>query len=335
MTSFSSRANKMLAFLILVGACQALTPAAGAESLGVFSFVVENDLFYGLDQHYTNGLRLLWVPDGEAIPPKWARNLIRKVPWFRNQGTLRHGYAFGQSMFTPSDITVAKPPSDERPYAGWLYSSIGLGVESGKVLDLLALTVGMVGPSALAKQGQKFIHEISDSDEPQGWDTQLANEPGIMVTYQHSWRALASSTFTEGQMDVTPHVGAVVGNVFTYGNLGLTLRFGKRLPNDYGPPRIQPGSPGSGDFSPVSHTGWYFFVGVEGRAVARNIFLDGNTFYESSSVTKEPLVGDVQFGYVFDWRRYRLCYTHVLRTREYQTQASRDDFGAFSITVRL
>jgi hypothetical protein len=135
-------------------------------------------------------------------------------------------------------------------------------------------------------------------------------------------------------LDFTPHIGGALGNVYTYANAGVTIRYGKRLPNDYGPPRIQPGLPGSGVFSPVSGFDWYVFAGIDGRAVARNIFLDGNTFRDSRSVDKEPLIGDLQFGLVLYWPVMRLSYTHVLRTREFQTQqSSKDYFGSLSMSV--
>lgn len=85
----------------------------------------------------------------------------------------------------------------------------------------------------------------------------------------------------------------------------------------------------------MSDFGWYAFAGIEGRAVARNIFLDGNTFADSRSVDKEPLVGDLQFGIVLDWSDVRLSYTHVYRTREFRTQESSDDFGAFSVSAKF
>src|SRR3546814_17784538 len=97
-------------------------------------------------------------------------------------------------------------------------------------------------------------------------------------------------------VDVTPHLGAALGNVYTYGAGGLTLRFGEDLPDDYGPPRIRPALPGSDYFRPTDDFGWYFFAGAEGRIVARNIFLDGNTFKDSHSVDKRPLVADLQAG---------------------------------------
>jgi lipid A 3-O-deacylase len=275
------------------------------------------------------------VPRPDASTQEWAIKLARLVPWFPEQGEVRHGYAFGQSMFVPSDITIADPPPGERPYAGWLYGTVGLGVESGKQLDLFAFTLGVVGPASLAAQSQKFVHKVVGTDKPQGWDTQLGNEPGFIATYQRSWRGLATTTFLGNSLDFTPHTGFALGNVFTYGNTGVTMRYGKRLPNDYGPPRIQPGLLGSGEFAPVSNFGWYLFAGVEGRAVARNIFLDGNTFRDSRSVDKKPLVGDLQFGLVLDWSDIRFSYTHILRTREFRTQEKFDGFGALSVSIKF
>lgn len=303
--------------------------------IGTLSLILENDLFYNVDRHYTSGVRLVWVPERKAPTPRWARKAADLVPWFPEEGKVRPGYALGQSMFTPSDITVADPPQGERPYAGWLYGTIGLGVESGRQLDQFGITLGMVGPASLAEESQKFVHKVIDSDDPKGWDTQLRNEPGLVLTYQRSWRELAAKTFLKNDLDFSPHVGGALGNVFTYANAGITMRYGRQLPNDYGPPRIQPGLPGTSDFSPVSDFGWYLFAGIDGRVVLRNIFLDGNTFRDSHSVDKFPLVGDLQFGLVLDWPSIRLSYTHVLRTREFQTQDDADDFGAISVSVKF
>lgn len=315
----------------LTGDALAGAPRAG----GTLTLTLENDLFYDVDRHYTNGVRLIWVPERGAAPPRWGARFARLVPWFPDAGGLRHGYAIGQSMFTPADIREPDPPAGERPYAGWLYGTVGLGVASGSQLDQLTVTVGMIGPASLAEQSQKFIHRIVDTDEPRGWDTQLRNEPGVVLTYQRSWRRFAAQTPSGARFDIAAHAGFALGNIFTYGNAGVTARWGPRLPADYGPPRIQPGLPGSADFAPQRDFAWYLFAGTEGRVVARNIFLDGNTFRDSRSVERENLVGDIQFGVVVDWRSIRLSYTHVLRTREFRTQDGNDDFGALSIAFKL
>ena len=312
----------------------AASPALGGEAprTGVLSLVIENDLFYNSDRNYTSGVALVWVPTAGPAPD-WALRVARWIPWFPVEGDVRHGYALGQNMYAPSDITLANPPLDDRPYAGWLYGTIGLGVETGRQLDQLALTLGVVGPASGAEQTQKFVHKIVGSPEPQGWDTQLGNELGILLTYQRSWRALATTTLLGLDFDLTPHFGGALGNVYTYANGGMTLRYGRNLALDYGPPRIQPSIPGSGFFVPPASFAWYLFAGFEGRAVARNIFLDGNTFQDSRSVDKEPLVGDLQWGIVLTWQGVRLGYTHVVRTREFKTQREHDVFGSVSLSV--
>src|SRR3546814_15174227 len=97
-------------------------------------------------------------------------------------------------MYTPDDVALRNPPLDDRPYAGWLYGSVGLIAETGRRLDQLELTLGVVGPASLAEQTQKLIHEITDSQEPRGWDTQLENEPGGVLHYTRSRRGFLQGT---------------------------------------------------------------------------------------------------------------------------------------------
>jgi hypothetical protein len=319
------------AMVMATGMCVAW-PAVAAD--GTLSVVLENDLFSGKDQHYTGGLQVLWVPD-DAAPPAWALGFARLLPWFPAAGEVRPGYALGYAMYTANDISLVDPPPEEPPYAGWLHGSIAMNAWSGSRADQLTLTLGVVGPAAHAEQGQKFIHEVTGSEEPRGWDTQLENEPGIVLTYQRSWRGQRTETQGGLKLDLTPHVGGALGNVYTYANAGLTLRYGRGLPRDDGPLRVQPGAPGSGLYAAGDGFGWYLFGGVDGRAVARNIFLDGNTFRDSRSVDKKPFVADLQAGIALTWRKARLSYAQVLRTREYDHQPDPEDFGAITLSLPL
>jgi len=94
--------------------------------------------------------------------------------------------------------------------------------------------------------------------------------------------------------------------------------------------------PGSNFYEPeTGDFGWYVFAGVDGRAIGRNVFLDGNTFERSRSVAKLPLVGDVQFGAAISFRHMRVAFTHVFRTKEYRSQPGVDQFGAVSVSFRF
>jgi lipid A 3-O-deacylase len=307
-------------------------PASGASrsDIGTLTFVLENDLFVHNDEGYTSGVALIWVPHAT---PDWASGLAHFFPWIPEAGRVRVGYALGQSIFTPTNVSVDEPSHDDRPYAGWLYGTLALGVETGRRLDQLALTLGVVGPASGAEQTQKLFHDIVDSQKPHGWDTQLHNEPGLVLAYQRSWRQVAAASLAGIELDLTPHLGASLGNVYTYANTGLTLRVGQRLPLDYGPPRAQPSLPNQGFLSSTDEFAWYLYAGVEGRAVAYNIFLDGNTFRDSRSVDKDPLVGDLQSGLALAWSRVRLTLAYVLRSREFDTQQRKAQFGAVSLSV--
>jgi hypothetical protein len=322
----------IVATIIFLTGSQAFSEEAVRS--GQLSIVFENDVFFNTDRDYTNGVALVWVPAGKPAP-NWIMKIAHWIPWFPIDGITRHGYMFGQNMYTPHDLTRADPPLDDRPYAGWLYGTTGVGVETDHQLDLFAITVGVLGPASYAEQTQKFIHKLVHTTDPQGWDTQLGNELGIYATYQHSWRELAAKTLLGLDFDVAPHLGGALGNVYTYADAGFTLRYGEDLPRDYGPPRVQPGVLGSVFFEPTDRFSWYLFGSVEGRAVARNIFLDGNTFKDSRSVEKEPFVADLQWGIVLTWHDYRLSFTDLIRTPEFEGLKSNDHFGSICFSMGI
>lgn len=309
-------------------------PRPVKDGKGVLTFQLENDLFTGTDRHYTNGVRLSYLSAEDSVPD-WIERPARALPLFPDEGNLRVAYAIGQNMYTPEDITVAAPQPDDRPWAGFTYGSIGLVNDAGDRLDRLELTLGVVGPASQAEESQKLVHRIIGSDKPEGWDNQLHNEPIINLAYDRTWRSWAESEYLGLEVDATPHVGGVLGNAFTYASTGIMFRVGDALPADYGPPLIRPSLPGSDFFVPQQTFGWYVFGGLEGRVVARNIFLDGNTFRDSPSVDRNWLVGEMQAGVAVTVDGVRLAYTHVFRTEEYDEQEAPDQFGAFSVSLRF
>lgn len=332
MTNTGTRAGAWPAVAVAASLCLAFPLPAAAQAERALSVVWENDAFSRADQHYTNGLQFSW--DGKGTPPAWAVRTVQRLPWVAADSNARHGYVFGQNMYTAIDIKLAEPPPDEPPYAAWLYGGMGLRLWNDVHSEHFSLLVGVIGPAALGEEAQKLVHKAVDATEPAGWDTQLGNEPGVVLAYQRSWRRVVRRLESGLESDLRPHAGVALGNVYTHANGGFTLRLGRRLPRDDGPFRVQRGGPGA-DFLPAEDYGWYFFAGVDGRAVARDIFLDGSTFRDSRSVDRKPLVADVQVGVTFAWHDLRLGYVHVLRTREYYGQPKLQDFGALTLTVPL
>jgi lipid A 3-O-deacylase len=254
------------------------------------------------------------------------------------------GVAIGQSIFTPEDITANPAPADQHPYAGWLYMQIMVGAEEdrpgnleARYLDTYELELGITGPSALGEEAQRGIHQALGAPDPQGWDSQLNDEVAFAVSFDRRWRppwAQLSTDIGGLEFDLTPSAGVSLGTLRTEARAGIAARVGWRLDNDYGPPRVRPSLAGVEHFSggPFS---WQVFAGVQGRAVAHNLFLDGNAFEDSASVDRTPLVADFQTGFSISAGDWRLAYTYVWRTEEFETQPTRQDFGALAISVRL
>ncbi len=322
---------------LAIGLCAAAAPAR-AET-GIATILFDNDVFYDTDEDYTNGVQLAWTTAPLAAN-NWAVRFAQMFPFFSPGTEVRKTYALGQDIFTPSNIALKNPPPGDHPYAGYLYGALGLIAKTkagGRLvrLDQIQLQAGVVGPASLARQTQTFVHRILNDTIPQGWHTQLRNEPAIELTYERTWRyTLAQALgFT---LDAAPHLGGAAGIVYDYLNAGAMLRFGENLPDDFGPVRVDPGLPGSYFFEPAAFpVGWYLFAGVDGRAVARNIFLDGNTWVRSRHVDKKNFVGDLQFGAALTIGPTRITYTHVMRSREFTAQHRAHQFGALSLSWRF
>ncbi|MBF0370323.1 MAG: lipid A deacylase LpxR family protein [Magnetococcales bacterium] len=306
----------------------------------------------GFDRYYSHGHQLSCLTGAKYddwMPYRGLRWLGQRTPWFKEHDTdMRGTISFGQKMFTPANISNSQLQNDDRPWAGWAYLGFGFVADhrslkrtfnSSSFLDTLELQIGMVGEVSQVDHIQTWIHEnVTSSPEPKGWRHQLHNEPGVVLSYRRQWQHIDSSRY----FDILPSMGFSVGNVYDHLTAGLVLRVGSGLDRDYGPPSIPPGPPGSGFFRPKkdglrclglgSAFDCYVFSGVEGRAVGRNIFLDGNTFVSSHSVKKEPLLGEAMVGFVFSGERWRASLTKVFRSIEFQSQPRPSSFGIINFT---
>ena len=308
---------------------------------------LENDLFGETDQHYTNGIRFSCVSQDlssylkDPDLPDWVREANHRLRFFhslKDAETLQRNLVIsaGQLIFTPGEKDISTLIEDDRPYAGYLYLGFAYHIRDREQLDTLELNVGMVGPASLAEDTQDLIHEVRDIDKFQGWDHQLENELGLQLVYEHKRRYKLTEQWP--QQDAIVHAGGSLGNVATYLNFGAEYRIGWQLPEDFGTAALRPGgdnsAPGRGDrrHCRLPICGLHAFVSFDTRVVARDIFLDGNTFEDSHRVHRRPVVGDAAVGFSFLVAGWKVSYAKVFRTREFEQQRNTHQYGSLSFS---
>lgn len=320
-----------------------------------WTFVWENDKFGGTDRNYTNGNRIARtsIVDNPNDFAGWVAK--RFLGFSESDKTSRDalilsGWAIGQSMFTPEDTTASAPLPNQHPYAGWLYGEYSVIAAKGLLptekpsLQSLSLQVGVIGPSAQGEWAQNHFHHLLGVSAANGWVNQLHDELGVVLLYDWRWQqyhqridmlSKAGGLLQDFGFDVVPNVGFAAGNVLTQASAGATFRIGTHLKDSDLPARVRPSTPGGGLFKGKQDFAWYAFAGFEGRAVARDIFLDGNTFVDSLRVDRRPFVADFQAGAVLRIGRTQIGYTFVTRTKEFETQGTAQQFGSVSITQKF
>lgn len=339
-------ASLLLCFLLgplLAPAEETSVPTATARDAGTFTLYFENDYFGGTDRHYTNGVKFSWLFADLTSwgQTGWRKTLIETLPFInRPDGQKNFGFALGQNIYTPQDQDAFVPDPADRPYAGWSYLELSFISKTERLADTVSLQIGMIGRHSYAQDAQRVIHEWINDSRPNGWEHQLHDEVGVNVIFERKWRLYGRALNDVLGIDLVPHAGVSLGNVQTYANAGGTLRLGFNLPSDFGVQLIRPGGGGN---SPIDDRdprvapdrSWSFFLlaAVDGRAVARDIFLDGNTFKDGPSVDKKSLVADFSYGVGFIAGRWQLTFTQVYRTREFEGQPfSHNDFGSVTLS---
>ena len=317
------------AVMALFFGLSAALPAA-ADELSRFTILEENDsLWFNSDQHYTQGLRLSELGPDLRPGSAWAAPFsLFDIFGSAAEEKRRYSVEIGQSLFTPIDRFLVPPDPHDRPYGGWLYAGINLLQEDdGHSLEHLEIQMGVVGPDAQGEPVQNDVHFMIHVQPFYGWHYQIANEPAGDIAYERYWRV---NLLGDGDgIDWVPEIGGTAGNAFVYGEIGSQLRLGFNLGMDYGAARIRPSLSGTDYLDSDRSSGdWggYLFVGAQGRAVYRNIFLDGNDYSKTTPrVTKVPLVGDLQAGVsLFHARGFRIDATSMRRSLEFVGQTHPD-----------
>jgi hypothetical protein len=310
--------------------------AAVAEPLAdpnhTVTIQIENDSTRpGSDNYYTSGERIAYTSPTGLVPGPLAAfgHLLL------GEGQQRFALEVSQNIFTPLDDKAVNPPLNDRPYSAVLMGTISLIQDTDTTRTALALGLGVIGPDAQGKEVQNGFHGAIGQGSVGGWNTQIGNQPVIQLTADRTWR-MPLGGFGGLESDVLPSVSVGAGTFRIYGQAGATVRLGQGLQSDFGAPRIRPGLTGTDAYVQTQPFAWYVFAGLDGQAVAWDETLDGLPFATSRHVTKEPVVGEAQFGFTVMAFGARFTAMQVLQSNEFVHQRNGlFQFSSASISIKF
>jgi hypothetical protein len=263
--------------------------------------------------------------------------------WLRPNGVADEfsSLAIGQTIFTPHNIVTYSPALGDRPFAGhswvaaessWVREASEADPEDPKSKPrhrkrvTLEASAGVIGPVALSHVFQSAFHVLRESRIPKGWFSQLGDRPQANVLLR--FEDIFIRTCNGKGFDFTNTERFAVGTTQSYVAVGGTARLS---------PFELPGFPGNRiGFSAAGRTapkkfGFALVGGAEARWMAHNSFLG-----DRQDIRRESLIYEWTYGVEARWKEWRLSYTQVERSREFETDRpeipERHAYAAIQIT---
>jgi lipid A 3-O-deacylase len=327
-------AARMRGPITLVLVLASAARGASAQASPAVQVRVDNDGFdfwkrpaRRTDGEYTGGLQLS-IELGRS--PFWQRLAPHAPPCAEVADRLARctsvAIAIGQRIYTPAEDSQPFTYGGwrrQRPYAGWLYANMTSRLVRRSTARELGLTLGVTGPPSLADQVQTEAHERMPGSTaiPVGWETQVRFEPGVILSARQRWLLFSGTVGGVRLLDAVVGAGASVGNVITSAEASADLRAGLNLSHPWRRARRR------GPAEIVAT------IGVRGQAVARNLFLDGNTVRPDRRVHRAPTVADVRGAVGLRLGPVVLAYAVTERSREYETGPRSHTFASLVLGI--
>lgn len=243
----------------------------------------------------------------------------------------------GGRSYTPADISARNPAANDRPYAGYVYGSVGMaridGVGGALTQTTALVEIGATGPMLGFEGLQNDIHERMSLPKARGWDTEVGNEIYATLRAERTWRRFG--TVGAFETEVAPFARIDVGTAENSATVGVDVAIGDHLGRGLIARESALGARYAAVRTADEDTAWRVYAGGDVKVVGTDATLDGGFFRDGRSVAKTTLryraragvdiaTGPVTFGYG----------VHLLGP-EFEAQDDPQLIGAFTLTIRF
>lgn len=313
-----------LAFTVL------LTPVVSFAADHQWNFKFENDIWVKSDGNYTNGLSIARLSNSASSL------LFQQQLLFVNSDSMQSNFGIGlrQRMWTPSNIEESAPIPDDRPYAGLLEFETyhALFNETFAIKNWLSL--GTTGKNSGAEWTQKKVHQLTNSETPNGWHNQISNK----MTFQYSMEAeqliTRSHLSPNSSWELSSFAYGTIGNFRTQPNVGLSIRVGSNLGKTFGQLSSHAGHAGW-LIENTDRFNWFAYSRFQLGYRFNDLSIEGKLPYVSN-VTIENKQAQTDFGLVLNYSNLATVLGFHTYTQEYETDRKKwHHYGSINFIWKL
>lgn len=299
-----------------------------ASERSTVTFALDNDGLFGVDQDYTNGIFLSYTSAAISTPSIleplslsiWGSPALDKVE-----------FTLGHKMWTPSDIEVTEPLANDRPYAGYFHGEFNFISLQPQQAQRFNLTFGATGENSFADQAQRFVHSITGSDTPNGWENQIADDFVGSIGYLSHFNlsrnnSITNSLVNNSEFEISNISEVNVGGFRSDLATGIMFRWGTDLSRNMGAANISSENPFRPGMIGKSNSAWFVFTGIEGRYRFNDITIEGERPNipdpENYPATLENWQSSAVFGAVWYNQYVGTSFTITAKTPDYKEAPS-------------
>jgi lipid A 3-O-deacylase len=318
---------KAICFLLCLTICSKAFAQSHSHEIGIQS---DNDSYLGQgsDRYYTDGIYIYFR---HALKVDAGTDLQNKIL----------GFEAGQKIFNPQTGSISYNGVDntgyiDRPFAAYLYVGTTLNLLYKNESNLkLGAQIGIVGPGALGRQVQTFVHDNFGFYHPSGWEYQVDNNVELNLSAEYN-RLLARGSW----IDVSLASYANLGNGFSGAGIGPLFRLGNfnQLFNSVSTQSaaIQPGS-----VAPLHSHELFFYYKPQFNLVAYDATVQGSLFGSRSptsmEITLDPerFVFSNQFGIGYSGKRFVIDAAAIFHTKDVKQMVQSHQWGSVTLLYRF
>lgn len=205
------------------------TGRLAAQQQRMFRLHEDNDMFNvrgnATDKAYSNGTRIDYFHRKKGALKSFVYDYM---PRAGDSSLNTLGWSIMQIMITPTDIRKTVPDVGDHYYSGALFLTHSLhSTNKAHQLSMQSEWIfGVMGPPALGKEAQSWVHGMIGSPRPMGWDYQLATD----FLFNYNLAVEKGLVRYRNAVEVVGGAQAFAGTMLNGGSLFGVIRLGRLTP---------------------------------------------------------------------------------------------------------